>query len=203
MTRLSNDLRNTIRTNIMKGLPNRDYAQEIHDVVQAVILERMEPEVRAVYDNPDLRGYLSTMYYSVRKGNSSVSLYANAQERLDTLYGLKASLTIRMDDIFNVRRLPDESLYKAIVTKLHDSKLVDGYFQQRELRDNVTDRLRANLDAAKTIKQLYTVLEPELHHFIPKDEAKALLPSCVAPVVDDLRKLGAMLPNSPKAEVTK
>lgn len=69
----------------------------------------------------------------------------------------------------------------------------EGYYLQ-----SVSERLRANLKAATTMKRLYEVLEPELHHYIPKDEVKANLPACVAPVVDDLRKLGAVLPDVAK-----
>ena len=110
-------------------------------------------------------------------------------------------MIIRMDDAEHIQRLPEGSVYKAIVTRLANEGLVTGFFAQEELRDNVSKRVRANLKAATTIKSLYTILEPELHHFIPQDEAKAQVPACVAPVVDDLRKLGAVLPEVPKAEV--
>jgi hypothetical protein len=104
-----------------------------------------------------------------------------------------------MDDAENASRLPEGSLYRDIVTKLHEAGLVAAYFAQDELRANVYARLRANLAASKTFKQLYANLEPELHHYIPKDETAAQVPACVAPVVDDLRKLGADLPTVPKA----
>jgi hypothetical protein len=104
-----------------------------------------------------------------------------------------------MDDAENAGRLPEGSLYRDIVTKLHKAGLVDAYFTQEDLRVSVRNRLRANLRASSTFKQLYANLEPELHHYIPKDEVKAQVPACVAPVVDDLRKLGAVLPEVAKA----
>lgn len=104
-----------------------------------------------------------------------------------------------MDDAEHTSRLPAGSLYAAVVTAVAASGLVDAYFAQEDLRKSVSKRVRDNLEAAKTFKQLYEILEPELHHYIPKDEAKAQLPACVAPVVDDLRKLGAVLPETPKA----
>lgn len=203
MTRLTNDLRTSLLYKIMKGLPNRDYIGEIHTLVQDTIAEFMPKEVKALYDKPDMRGYLKSVGIDVRKGNARVPMYRynsdNPDDRPDLVRGLKDNITIRMDDVENTQRLPEGSLYRALVTRLHEKGLVTAYFQQEELRKDVEKRLKANLAAATTIKRLYEVLEPELHHFIPKEEGKSLLPATVAPVVDDLRKLGAELPEVQKA----
>jgi hypothetical protein len=184
---------------IMKDLPSRNYAKEIHELVQSIIAEHMEPKVRALYDNPDLRGHLKTAGLEVKMGNRYVLLNRIGGGHGE-VYGIKSGrLSIRMDDAENASRLPEGSLYRDIVTKLHEAGLVAAYFAQDDLRANVYARLRANLAASKTFKQLYANLEPELHHYIPKDEARAQVPACVAPVVDDLRKLGADLPTVPKA----
>jgi hypothetical protein len=184
---------------IMKDLPSRNYAKEIHALVQEIVAEHMEPKVRALYDNPDLRGHLKTAGLEVKMGNRYV-LLNRIGEGHGEVYGIKSGrLSIRMDDAENASRLPEGSLYRDIVTKLHKAGLVAAYFAQDELRANVYARLRANLAASKTFKQLYANLEPELHHYIPKDETAAQVPACVAPVVDDLRKLGADLPTVPKA----
>jgi hypothetical protein len=197
MTRITNNLRTAMEREIMKDLPSRDYAKEISELVQSIIAEHMEPEVKAVYDNSDLRKYLRSVSLNVQVGNKYV-LMSRVGERHGEVYGLKSQLSIRMDDAENASRLPEGSLYRELVTKLHEAGLVAAYFAQDELRANVRVRLRANLGAAATFKQLYEILEPELHHYIPKDEVKAQLPACVAPVVDDLRKLGAVLPSVPK-----
>jgi len=199
MTRVTNDLRGSMERKIMKDLPSRNYAKEIHALVQEIIAEHMEPKVRALYDDPALRGHLKTAVLDVKMGNRYV-LMNRIGEDLVLVYGLRSRLSIRMDDAENASRLPEGSLYRDIVTKLHKAGLVAAYFAQDELRANVRVRLRANLGAAATFKQLYEILEPELHHYIPKDEVKAQLPACVAPVVDDLRKLGAVLPSVPKVE---
>jgi len=198
MTRVTNDLRGSMERKIMKDLPSRNYAKEIHALVQEIVAEHMEPKVRALYDNPDLRGHLKTAGLEVKMGNRYV-LMNRIGEDLVLVYGLRSRLSIRMDDAENASRLPEGSLYRDIVTKLHEAGLVAAYFAQDELRANVYARLRANLAASKTFKQLYANLEPELHHYIPKDETAAQVPACVAPVVDDLRKLGADLPTVPKA----
>lgn len=198
MTRVTNDLRGALELAIMKDLPSRDYVKEIHALVQEIIIVHAPEKVRVMYDDPDLRDYLQDERLDVRRGNQSVSMYKSG-EGWQYVYGLKSQLTIRMDDAENASRLPEGSLYRDIVTKLHKAGLVDAYFAQEELRVSVRDRVRANLRASSTFKQLYANLEPELHHYIPKDEAKAQVPACVAPVVDDLRKLGAVLPEVAKA----
>ena len=202
MTRVTNDLRGSMERKIMAGLPVIDYAQQIHALVQEIVIVHAPEQVRVMYDDPDLRGYLNEVRLDVKKGNQYVDLYSRGdgvRETLyyNTVYGLTKGITINtMDD---AGRMPERSLYRTLIAKLKESGLVDKYFAQDELRDSVKSRLRANLRASTTFKQLYANLEPELHHYIPKDEVKAQVPACVAPVVDDLRKLGADLPTVPKA----
>jgi hypothetical protein len=187
---------------IMSGLPVIDYVKLIHELVQKVVIEHAPEQVRVMYDNPDMRRYLQSTGLEVKKGNQYVSLYSRGdgvREILyyNTVYGLTKGITINtMDD---AGRMPEGSIYRALLTKLKESGLVDKYFAQDDLRESVRKRLSANLAASKTFKQLYANLEPELHHYIPKDETAAQVPACVAPVVDDLRKLGADLPTVPKA----
>lgn len=202
MTRVTNHLRANLQNKIMAGLPVIDYAQQIHALVQKIVIEHAPAQVKAMYDDPDLRKYLNDVRLEVKKGNQYVSLYSRGDGQRETLYyndvyGLTKSITIQMMD--DAGRIPAGSLYQTLIAKLKESGLVDKYFAQDELRDSVKNRLRANLAASNTFKQLYANLEPELHHFIPKDEAATQLPACVAPVVDDLRKLGADLPTVPKA----
>lgn len=199
MTRLTQELRNSLHQKIMKDLPSRDFIKEIHALVQKVVMAHAPKQVQELYANEVTRDYVAQNYVEVRQGNRSIPLYKG--DKNDYVYGLKGHMTIRMDDAENSQRLADGSLYKALVTRLANEGLVTGYFEQEELRDNVSKRVRANLNAATTIKSLYTILEPELHHFIPQDVVTASVPACVAPVVDDLRKLGAVLPEVPKAEV--
>lgn len=199
MTRLNKDLRDSLFSTIMKNLPVRNFIKEIHTLVQEEVIKHAPKQVQELYGDPLTREYLGQNYVEVRKGNKSVPLYNGT--RTEYVYGLTDRMTIRMDDAEHTDRLPDGSLYKALVTRLTNEGLVSGYFEQEDLRDSVSKRLRANLGAATSIKKLYDVLEPELHHYIPKEDAKPLLPTCVAPVVDDLKKLGLVLPEVPKAEV--
>lgn len=194
MTRVTKELRYNMERAIMKDLPSRDYTVEIIALVQDTIAKQLPPEVKVLYDNEDLRRYVVSDKVEVFKGNTSVGMYSQP-----SVYGVAEYMRIRMDDAEHAHRLPEGSPYAAVVMALAGSGLVDGYFAQEQLRSSVLKRVRANLAAANTFKQLYEILEPELHHYIPKDEAKAQLPACVAPVVDDLRKLGAQLPEVAKA----
>ena len=196
MTKVTNYLRDALERAIMKDLPSRDYVKEIHALVQEEVMKKAPDQVQALYANEETRAYLAQHSLDVRKGNQSVPMYRGGEWQY--VYGLKDMLKVRMDDAGNANRLPEGSLYRDIVTKLHEAGLVDAYFAQEDLRVSVRNRLRANLRASGTFKQLYANLEPELHHYIPKDEVAAQVPACVAPVVDDLRKLGAVLPTVPK-----
>jgi len=202
MTRVTNDLRASLQHKIMAGLPVIDYAQKIHETIQKVVIRHAPPEVQDMYVDEGLRRYLNEVRLDVKRGNSYVQMYNSKgpgdYKYYNTLVGLTKSMTVQMDE--NTESLLKEgTLYHDVYYALKESQLVDKYFAQDELRDSVKSRLRANLRASKTFKQLYANLEPELHHYIPKDEVKAQVPACVAPVVDDLRKLGADLPTVPKA----
>lgn len=202
MTRLTNDLRTGLFHKIMKGLPNINYAAKIHEVVQSVVIKHAPAEVQDMYADKGLRPYLNRHRLEVKQGNSYVSMSVRTTGcdyvYYNDLYGLTKPMTVQMDENME-NLLKAGSLYHDVYYALKEKGYVDAYFTQEDLRRDVERRLKANLTAATTIKRLYDVLEPELHHFIPKDEVKETLPACVAPVVDDLRKLGAELPEVQKA----
>lgn len=194
MTRLTNELRSHIRGKIMKGLPVIDYKAQIRDFVQETIISFAPPEVQELYKTD-----LGKEYIGFRDVEIVTSYGGNRYLYLNTIYGLRRSIKIRMDERA-VELLKEGSLEHALHTGLNKNKLCLKLAEQEDLRKNVIDRLTANLAAASSIKRLYTVLEPELHGYIPVDAPVANLPATVAPVVDDLRKLGANLPAVAKAE---
>ena len=197
MTRVTNDLRASMERAIIAGLPVVNYVTLIHELVQEVVIAHAPEQVRVMYDDPDLREYLNEVRLEVKVGNKHVPMWQRGEGGTEFIKGLTKGITIQMMD--DAGRMPGGSLYQTLIAKLKASGLVDKYFGQDELRDSVRKRLKANLLASTTFKQLYANLEPELHHYIPKDELRAQVPACVAPVVDDLRKLGADLPTVPKA----
>lgn len=198
MTRLTNDLRGDMFRKIMEGLPNRNYDTEIHKVVQAAVVQFMDPKVRAVYEDEKLRSVLNKGDVRISNGSRNLYLYNAAQGRY--VVGLNRSLEIRVADHDLPDRVKEGSLYHHLLFKTDLVALVKAHYEQEELRERVSKRLKANLAAATTIKRLYDVLEPELHGFIPRETAtEKLLPATVAPVVDDLKKLGLVVPDVPKS----
>lgn len=198
MTRLTNNLRDDMFRRIMKGLPNRNYETEIHTVVQDAVVQFMDPKVRAVYEDAALRPVLREDWVRISNGSKNLYLYNAAQGRYIT--GLTREMDIRMADHELPGRVTEGTLYHHILFKTNLVALVKAHYEQEELREKVSKRLKANLAAATTIKRLYEVLEPELHVFIPREvEGNKLLPATVAPVVDDLKKLGLVVPEVPKA----
>lgn len=193
MTRLTNDMRDSIQHKIMKGLPNVDYLAQVKTLLQDIIMEFAPKQVQELYADEATRGYLNKVNYEVRAN------WGRPKYQLIQIYGVNGSAYIHMDERVETL-LKDGSLHHAIYTRLRDSKLIDKYHEQEELRADVVKRLKANLASATTIKKLYSVLEPELHGYIPREaDPVSNLPTTVAPVVDDLRKLGAVLPETPKA----
>ena len=198
MTRLTNAMRDDMFRRIMKGLPNRNYETEIHTVVQDAVVQFMDPKLRAVYEDAALRPLLNDADMRISNGSRNLYLYNAAQGRY--IVGLKQTLEIRMADYELPDRVKEGTLYHHILFKTDLVALVKAHYEQEELREKVSKRLKANLAAATTIKRLYEVLEPELHGYIPREvEVSKLLPATVAPVVDDLKKLGLVVPEVPKA----
>lgn len=200
MTRLTNDMRDAIARGILKSLPSIDYPAMIHAAVQAGIVEHMTPEVRAVYDNVETRNLLGTANLRVSTGNKSMRMYTGNMYHNEVIGVGSREFTIRVDEAAYAARPPTEGTrIHTILIKNGVRDMAEKYFAQDDLFDSVRRRVQANLRAATTIKRLYEVFEPELHHYIPKEGAKNMLPATVAPVVDDLRKLGLTLPDTPKA----
>ena len=190
MTRLTNDMRDSIRIRIMTGLPNVDYTVQIKALFQSTILEFAPNQVQELYADENTKNYLLKTSVELRGDWGDGKRYL----LLHNIYGLKQDISFNVDPRVEVT-LKEGSLIHALYTRLHESGLISKHKDQIILRDSVVKRLRSNLQAATTIKRLYTILEPELHGYIPRvADLTSNLPATVAPVVDDLRKLGANLP---------
>lgn len=184
MTRLTNDARDSLYSQIMAGIPNIDYLAEIKKIGEEEIIRFAPKAVQEAYADEDCRRYLRTDHFCVRHGNQSLFWHR--------CYGLTDDLILRMDEGV-MSYLRKGTVHHAIATRILKDDILNKYLAQEELRNSVSKRLKSNLSAASTIKKLYDVLEPELHRFIPREpEAvkKVNLPATVAPVLDDLKKLG-------------
>ena len=197
--RLTKDMRDSIVTKALANLPRVDHWPAVRDVIQDVIVQHMTPEVRAVWDNPDLRGCLSRTDFSIRRGNRTLVDFYGPQKLLGlhTSYAkYRGDVTIYMDDAVGAR--VEGTVISAITEALRSSGLVAAQERNKDLLESVRVRLRRAVDSVSTVKRLYDVLEPELHHLIPRVEG-ANLPVVAVKVVDDLKTLGAELPDVPKA----
>lgn len=190
MTRLTNEMRDSIRIRIMTGLPNVDYLAQIKTLIQNTILEFAPKQVQELYADENTKPYLQKTRVELRGDWGGSNKYV----WLHNIYGTKQDISFNVDPRVEVT-MKEGSLVHALYTRLHESGLINKHRDQIILRDSVVKRIRSNLQAATTIKRLYTILEPELHGYIPKKvDPTNNLPTTVAPVVDDLRKLGAKLP---------
>lgn len=201
MTRVSQDLRRTLKQKIMLNLPAMDYASQAIEIAQQTLIAMAPPEVLSIFNSDEHRGYFREATIQVSNGNKNVfrgHVTLVSKDELDTW----DEFVVRIDDVaFN--HMKKGTVKHAVAEAIRESGLAQAHLNQVELRKSVESRLTANLEASKTFKQLYQNLEPALHHYIPKDEVRANLPSCVAPIVDDLRKLGAVLPETPVKEDLK
>jgi hypothetical protein len=187
--RLTNELRNSIVSKAVADLLKTDHTAAVRDLIQNVIVENMAPEVRAVWDNHDTRGVLRAFDVSVRRGNKE-AVYIKG------ICGLPASiasghygLRVYLDEAVSAE---GDSIVDRITAVVRASGLVDAQEANRELLASVKRRLSDALASVSTVKRLYDVLEPELHHLIPRVDG-ANLPVVALNVAEDLRKLGAEL----------
>ena len=204
--RLTNDIRDNIERKALANVPVIDYHTLLIPVVQGVLCDHMPDDVRRAYDDHAQRPYLCTANVSVKQGNRDMyinSRHENGYRQNHGFYGILqtryGTLDIRVDDA-SLERLKPETLHYDLSHAVIKSGFFHKHIEQEELFKSVKKRLRDTLHSVTTVKRLYDVLEPELHHLIPKEgDTTASLPATAAPVVDDLRKLGAELPTVAKA----
>lgn len=204
--RLTNDIRRNIQDKIMSDVPTIDYAHKLMELTQEIILQHMDPKVRAVYDDENLRPLLQSASVQFRLDSSYNRIvkthYVNHQGH--KIYfnhpGLKDPLDVNLEPRY-VEHVKKGTLYYDLTHAALKSGFVHKHFEQRALLDSVKERIKATLASVTTTQKLFDVLEPEFHHLIPRDDDKKIqLPATAAPFADDLRKLGANLPEVPKAK---
>jgi hypothetical protein len=203
--RLTKDIRNNIHRKAIANVPSIDYHVLLIPLIQGVLCDHMPDHVRRAYDDPAQRAYLKTSNVYVKVGNKDVYIKRLVENRYFQNHEFHGFVTLDHHGIA-IRHDAAAFAHLKAGTLSHDlSKVVieSGYIikhlEQQELLESVKRRLRDTLESVNTIKRLYDVLEPELHHLIPKEGDKtANLPATAAPVVEDLRRLGAQLPNVPK-----
>lgn len=195
--RLTKYIRNQIHYAVMKDLPSIDYVKMAGDLIQTTLIDLMPAKVKTLYeeDQTYFRGcnrvFVDSLHiYRSDNDGLTTSIFFGVPHIPTNLYDL--NLTNNPEKVHPKRK-------EAIESKLSEALISSGYitkhFEQQQLKKNVSSRLKASLESVTTTQKLKDVLEPELHRFIPQDpiQVKTLLPSTIAPVVSDLKLLGAKL----------
>ena len=178
---------------IMADIPQVNYASLICDYVQAEALELLPPEVLPLYHNEKLRRYLECADLMV---NGSYlgwigSIYWPRATDDASRYCPTINLTRRH---YN----NSHPLTLKLLDKVH-AKVVDyceKAERQRKDRDSMEQKLETILAGIRTLKQAKTLLEPELHKYLPAEPAKAdqkaaqASTALVPYVVANLREMG-------------
>lgn len=162
MTKLTNSMRAAYVRQVMADVPKiKDYDSEIKKVVEAAYVELLPKKVRAVYEDKDLRGNLTTWYYYPPCNQGSICLmgmrdYEGAKKVLDA-----AALAICQEA-----------------------------FAARKVRVALQEKIRAVAYSVTTHARLKEAL-PEFAKYLPEDEAAVCrtLPA-TANVMEEFRAAG-------------
>jgi hypothetical protein len=191
MTRLTNEMRDRIVAQAIANLPAQNHHAEARKIIEKTIWWQAPPPVQTLLKDDRLRRALACTQLYVMMGNRYVFNYLDADGFLgicDDRAGGRYPVKVYMD-----QEAANRGVFSSIHAALHADGVVQRCIEQRDLLENVKRRLKSAVYSVNTLKRLHDVLEPELHHLIPKAEVSPL-PVASFRVADDLKKLGAELP---------
>jgi hypothetical protein len=174
---------------IMADIPRVDYAAQAHALLQAKAIEKMPAEVRAVYDNPDLRPWLAVRFatHANHLGGSYIIWQREGEHgHGGSLYAYR---------IHHNSAAEDRELVREVQGPLADiSRAAE---EQWKARSSMEDKLTTMLIGIRTLKQAKEMLEVELHKYLPVEPPKdaahkaAQASTALVPyVVANLREMG-------------
>jgi hypothetical protein len=172
---------------IMADIPVIDYAAQAHSLLQAKAVEKMPAEVRAIYDNPDMRPWLAVRFAST-PNHISGSYIVWQREWLEGIGG-----TLYAYRVMHNNGTEDRAFLMGVQEPLAD--LARAAEEQWKARRSMEDKLKTVLAGIRTLKQAKTLLEPELHKYLPEEPPKDMKPAqastaLVPYVVAGLREMG-------------
>lgn len=196
---LNAEHRHKIVEAIMADVPFIDYSQMMKDYVQAEAVKLLPPEVRAVYDNEALRPYLACQSLSVSGTvpNPGSIFWRRPYDTDKSADAYSSHFTLYLDRAHWNGEF--EPLTKELMAKVKEQcrewhRLA---VKQGEERDAMRQKLQTILRGIRSLKQAKTMLEPELHKYLPpeppKDNAQkaAQASTALVPyVVANLREMG-------------
>lgn len=174
---------------IMADVPVCDYRKMIRDYVQDEAFKLMPAAVLALYNDEGLRPYVSTMKVYGR--------YYETTGHCGTIYWPCPNPA---ENILYVTHSPHGSLdplTKLLLATVRTTVLgfCDAAEKQKKDRDSMREKLEGALLMIRTLKQAKTLLEPDLHKYLPPEPPKGEKASgagtAVVPyVVDSLKEMG-------------
>ena len=183
MARLTNEARDAILSRAVASLPKQDFHAEARKIIEAVIYREAPGPVKALLDDAALRGALASACFYINAGNVTTMM-------IDDVKGVCPPEVVGHRKVYMDQPAAHSGIKAAIRDALAADGVIDRHMKAKETLYSVKRRLRSALYSVNTVKRLYDVLEPELHHLIPNTEHRNR-PVVSVKVVDDLRALGA------------
>ena len=182
--------KSTIVRKIMADIPFTNYGKIIRDLVQAAAYRLMPDEVKAIYDNEDLRQFLAQRHciaYGSHTGSVG-NIYWWGPHSYSSFYLNRPHQHSHEDKL--TRKLLDE-------VQVPVAEAVRRAEEQGKARESMERKLTTMLAGIKTLKQAKDMLEVELHKYLPEEPPKdpaqksAQASTALVPyVVANLREMG-------------
>lgn len=174
---------------IMDDIPQIDYRREIKDYVQEEAVKLMPAAVLALYNDEGLRPFVATMkvygrYYETTGYCGSIYWLCQSLDKT-TLFTTHSADTSR-----------DPLTYLLLATvRTNVLALCDAAEKQGKDQGAMREKLHSMLLPIRTLKQAKTLLEADLHKYLPveppKGEKTTATGTALVPyVVGDLKAMG-------------
>ena len=172
---------------IMKDIPQIDYRQKIREYVQAEAVKLMPAAVLALYNDEGLRPFVATMrIYGRYHGSSGDCGYVHWMSTDPDSYRT----------IYLTNSGDHDPLTKTLKANVREAVLefCAAAEKQDKDRDSMREKLQSMLLPIRTLKQAKTLLEADLHKYLPveppKGEKATTGVALVPYVVDSLKEMG-------------
>jgi hypothetical protein len=196
---LNKDHKAAIVRKIMADIPVIDYSSQANALLQAKAIEKMPDEVRAIYDNPDLRCWLQGRFVYFEGQLQDGSIF---WRRTTSAPGFGGHTMCAYRAHNNIGEMDCELVAEV---KVQMDELARAAEAQWRARRSMEDKLFSVLSGIRTLKQAKTLLEPELHKYLPFEPPQVKKPAqastaLVPYVVANLREMGWPKDQEPKTE---
>jgi hypothetical protein len=186
---LNKDHKSIIVRKIMADIPVIDYSAQAQALLQAKAVEKMPAEVRAIYDNPDLRGWLQSRHVFLEGHLHTCNMFWQRTSNVAE-YGGHSMYAYRVHN-----NIGEEDRKLVVDVKSQLDELARAAEAQWRARCSMEDKLKTVLTGIRTLKQAKALLEPELHKYLPEEPPKNGKPAqastaLVPYVVAGLREMG-------------